>query len=797
MPVEVAFSRSSDWGHGFVGQVVLDTDRALAGWTLAFDAGFIIDNIWGAEVVSQADGRVVLRNAPWNADVPAGGRITLGFTAGPGGSVPDPSDWQLDVPGLVPPTPPEVDIAGVTMLESEGVALFRIGLSHAATAPVTVSYATEAGTARAGTDFRAALGSVTFAAGETSRVVAVTLVDDAVAEGTESFNLRLTGASGGTLGAAVAEAVVLNDDGPRIEIADASVVERNSGQASLSFTVTLAEASTKAVLVRFATADGTAVAGEDYLASSGTLRFDPGETSRNIVVKVLGDRVIEADETVLLHLSHAVRGVLADGAATGTLRNDDLPRLMTADAATITEGDPGGRGLQGVLSTAGREIVDATGAPARIAALNWFGMETTAFAPHGLHLRNWREMMEQMAELGFNAIRLPFSAEAIQKGGTPNGIDFRLNPDLAGLTPVQIIDRIVEHAGEIGLRIILDHHRSSAGNGPNGNGLWYEGEYTTARWVKMWEELATRYAGNPTVIGADLHNEPHGANWKSWATAAEIAGNAVLAKNPDWLILVEGVGQHDGEHYWWGGNLAGARDRPILLNQPDKLVYAPHDYPNSVFPQPFFYAADFPDNLPAIFDRMWGYLWREGTAPVLVGELGSRLTDPRDQAWMEKITAYLGGDTNADGVQDVAGAGVSYAWWSWNPNSGDTGGILADDWHSVNFDKIAALQPILPDVAQASRQAVFTVSLTAPGVAPVTVGWQTMPGTADETDYVAAAGTLVFAPGETSKTVAITLRPDEVAEGTEWFRLALTSPDGATIADGNGIARITDDDWVV
>lgn len=783
--------------------MVLETDRALAGWTLAFDAGFFINNIWGAEIISQGDGRVLLRNAPWNADVPAGGRANIGFTAAPGGSVPDPSAWLLDAPGIqeppvfVEPPPPGIDIAAVTVRESDGAALFRISLTHAAAAAVTVSFATEAGTARAGADFLAAFGSVTFAPGETSRLVAIGLVDDAIPEGTERFALRLTGATGGTLGTPVAVATVLNDDGPRIHIADASVAERHGGQTNLTFTVTLSEAATRPVLVRFATADGTAVAGEDYLARSGTLRFNPGETSRDIVVRVLGDRVIEADETVLLRLSHAVRGVLSDEEGVGTIRNDDLPRLRTADAMTITEGDPAAAPMAGVLSTAGREIVDATGAAVRIAAVNWFGLETTAFAPHGLHQRNWREMIEQMAELGFNAIRLPFSAEAIQKGGTPNGIDFNLNPDLAGLSPIQILDKIVDHAGQIGLRIILDHHRSSAGNGPNGNGLWYEGEFTTVRWVKMWEDLATRYAGNPTVIAADLHNEPHGANWKSWAMAAEIAGNAVLAKNPDWLILVEGVGLHDGEYYWWGGNLAGARDRPIVLNQPDKLVYSPHDYPNSVYPQPFFYAADFPNNLPALFDRMWGYLWREGTAPVLVGEMGSRLTDPRDRAWMEKITAYLAGDTNADGVQDVAGVGVSFAWWSWNPNSGDTGGILADDWRTVNLDKIAALKPILPEATQAPPQALFTISLTAPGVAPVSVDWQTMPGTADETDYVAASGRLVFAPGETSKTVAITLRPDLEPEGTEWFRLALSSPDGATIADGNGIARITDDDWVV
>ncbi|NKC30697.1 Calx-beta domain-containing protein [Falsiroseomonas selenitidurans] len=797
MAVQVGFARTSDWGLGFVGQVTLTPDTALNGWTLSFAAGFTIDNIWGAELVSQSGGITTLRNAGWNGVVAAGGTLGFGFTASPGGSVADPAGWTLGGQVVAPPAPPLVSVADTTAWEAAGVALFQVSLSQASATPVTIHYATDPGTARAGRDYATATGSLTFAPGETSRSIAIALLDDSLPEGSEAFSLRLTEARGATLGDGVAAAVIQDDDGPRLSVGDATVVERHGGQVNLVFTVTLSEAAAQNVVFRYATADGTARAGEDYLAASGSMTIAAGTTSRTVTVKVLGDRVTEADETLFLRLSDPVRGVLADAEGLGSIRNDDLPRLLIADSPAVTEGDAGAHRMVGALSTRGAQIIDATGTAVQIAAVNWFGLETTSFAPHGLHLRNWQEMMDQMAGLGFNAIRLPFSAEAIQKGGTPSGIDFNLNPDLAGLTPIQIIDRIVAYAGEIGLRIILDHHRSSAGNGPNGNGLWHEGEYTTARWVRMWEGLAERYAGNPTVIGAELHNEPHGANWKSWAHAAEIAGNAVLAKNPDWLVLVEGVGEHNGEHYWWGGNLIGARDRPVVLSAPDKLVYAPHDYPNSVYPQPFFYAADFPENLPAIFDRMWGYLAKEGIAPVLVSEMGSRLSDPRDVAWLDKLVAYLSGDTDANGVQDLAGPGLSYAWWSWNPNSGDTGGILADDWRTVLPAKIAALDPILPDPPGTLHRATFDVTLTAAPAEPVLVHWRTVPGSAGEADFVAAAGILIFEPGETRRSISIDLLADSVPEGTEWFKVELSTPVGATIADGNGIARITDDDWIV
>ena len=252
------------------------------------------------------------------------------------------------------------------------------------------------------------------------------------------------------------------------------------------------------------------------------------------------------------------------------------------------------------------------------------------------------------------------------------------------------MDRIVAYAGQIGLKIILDHHRSSAGAGANGNGLWYEGAYTEQKWIANWTMLAGHYAGNPTVIGADLHNEPHGpATWggnaaTDWAAAAERAGNAVLAANPNWLIFVEGVEAYHNQYYWWGGNLMGVQDRPIELEVPGRLVYSAHDYPNSIYGQPWFNDPAFPNNLPAKFDQMWGYIYKQNIAPVYLGEFGSRLTDPKDLAWLDKITAYLSGDFDANGTSDIAAGqqGIDWTWWSWNPNSGDTGGILQDDWIS-------------------------------------------------------------------------------------------------------------------
>ncbi|WP_433203577.1 cellulase family glycosylhydrolase [Dactylosporangium sp. CS-047395] len=374
----------------------------------------------------------------------------------------------------------------------------------------------------------------------------------------------------------------------------------------------------------------------------------------------------------------------------------------TASAAT------GGTG-SGYLSTQGAQLVDATGAKVRLTGLNWFGMETDNKTFHGLWARPWKDHIDQMASLGYNTIRVPFSEDALKPGAQANSVDGYSNPDLVGLTPLQILDKVVDYAGSKGMRILLDRHRpTSAGQ----SALWYVPATPEATWISNWQMLARHYAGNTTVVGADLHNEPHadgtdpngtGSCWgcgdvnRDWRLAAERAGNAILEANPNWLIVVEGVSCTSGGNAnawdnipdepcgWWGGNLSKAGEFPVRLNKPNKLVYSAHEYGNSVYHQTWFDDPNFPNNLPGIWDQFWGYLQKQNIAPVLVGEFGSTLQNPQDVVWLQKLMAYMG-----TGV-----TGMNFTYWSWNPNSGDTGGIVGDDWKTVNQQKQSILQPYL------------------------------------------------------------------------------------------------------
>ena len=111
---------------------------------------------------------------------------------------------------------------------------------------------------------------------------------------------------------------------PSLSIGDASVDEGDSGSATMTFTVTLDPMAAETVTVGWATSDGTATAGTDYTAANGTLTFNAGETGKTVSVSVAGDNVDEPNETFTVTLSNASSGaVIGDGAATGTITDDD------------------------------------------------------------------------------------------------------------------------------------------------------------------------------------------------------------------------------------------------------------------------------------------------------------------------------------------------------------------------------------------------------------------------------------------------------------------------------------------
>jgi len=371
------------------------------------------------------------------------------------------------------------------------------------------------------------------------------------------------------------------------------------------------------------------------------------------------------------------------------------------------------------FSTNGAQIVNQLGQQARITGINWMGFESINHIAAGLNLRGYKSLLNQIKLLNFNTIRIAFSNEMLLSSSATKGINFGLNPDLRGLTPLQCLDQIISYCATIDLRVILARYSAQADKFIT-EPYWYvqyDGYYTKQRFIDDWTFLATRYV-NSAVIGADLWHEPKDTvSWgtgnadKDWDSAATAAGNAILAANPQWLIIVEGTGSDT----WWGGNLKGVATKPITLSIAKKLVYSIHEYPQEYYNQPWFSAANYPANLRTRWNSFWGYIMQSiNPTPVLVGGFGSNEVLQGSRDWMNALLRYMNGEFFSDGVNNIpsGGLGVSWCYSSINPESAIEG-ILGIDWKTVDNNKFSYIQPQLAPPLDS-----FTVSIVSQTGAP-------------------------------------------------------------------------------
>lgn len=311
-----------------------------------------------------------------------------------------------------------------------------------------------------------------------------------------------------------------------------------------------------------------------------------------------------------------------------------------------------------------------------------------------------------MAADGFNCIRLSW-------------VDATLSTDLP------LIEQIVAAAAQYGLKVILDHHTDEAGTPADGygsqqaNGLWYDvgpgsdgtngvgvtGTVTAAQFQADWLTVAKTFAGNSTVIGFDLDNEPlsygnspsGGSTWGGGGAndihaMYQTVGDAIQAVDPGALIICEGIigdGQNGNAD---GFDLTKVATDPVVLTDPNKVVYSVHDYPSSIGAEPI----DSGPQAVAEMNADWGYIETDNIAPIWVGEIGASLDGTADsagtanladeQAWASTMEGYFNGQDGSEGGPTFSGSqqGISTDWWNWgyNPGQYPDGTLNADG--SVN-----------------------------------------------------------------------------------------------------------------
>ena len=470
----------------------------------------------------------------------------------------------------------------------------------------------------------------------------------------------------------------------------------------------------------------------------------------------------------------------------------------------------------GYWHTSGNQILDSNGQVVRLTGVNWYGFETPDFLAHGLWAQDYKTILNTIKSNGYNVIRIPFSNQMVESNPVPtNFTSFAngaaANTALVGQTALADLDTIVAYAGSIGLRVILDNHRSEAGASNEASGLWYTSTYPQANWIADWQALATRYSaskftfnGNPTVIGMDLRNEPHlngtgGSCWtgdtstngcpvtltaQNWPVAAEAAGDAVLAINPHLLVFVEGNDCYSGVCGWQGGNLLGVASHPVTLSVANQLVYSAHDYGPNLFQQPWFNSSTTPASLNAIWNKYWGYISAGGIAPVWLGEFGTtnNSADIEGTAagsqgqWFQSLVAFLG-------------ATPAIQWTYWALNGEDSYGLLDSNYDQTPASalKQSLLAGIQSSMGGSTPTPSFTLALSsssltlAPGASATdTISVTDMGGFSGNVTLAVsglpAGVTAALATNPTTATSALTLTASSAAAaGTATITVTGTS----------------------
>ncbi len=387
------------------------------------------------------------------------------------------------------------------------------------------------------------------------------------------------------------------------------------------------------------------------------------------------------------------------------------------------------------LHAKGSRLYDSAGNEVWLTGANWFGMNCSENAPHGLYAQQADPFLSNVADAGINIIRFPVSSELLISwmngeplkvssvqcwGDESNGfnIEFLEADGKTTKNSLEIFEILVKKLKKYGLKCFIDVHSPHSDNSGHDWPLWYgKAGVTTKSWIDSLVWTADHFKNDDTILGYDLENEPHGkgqdgvksAKWdgstdeNNWAYAATQCANAILKVHPHALIFVEGVEQSlkdpktgtwgmpdsltNSPYYgaWWGGNFRGVKDYPIVPDSgTSQIVYSPHDYGPSVYAQTWF-EKDFTEEtlLDDYWRDTWAFIGEQEIGPLLIGEWGGHMDKGKNEKWMKLLRDYM--------IKNH----INHTFWCLNPNSGDTGGLLDTQFKNWDKDKYGLFEPSL------------------------------------------------------------------------------------------------------
>jgi endoglucanase len=310
----------------------------------------------------------------------------------------------------------------------------------------------------------------------------------------------------------------------------------------------------------------------------------------------------------------------------------------------------------------------------RIKGINYFGFEGDCQAPEGLWIHDLDFYLDFLKENNFNAIRLPFSYEIAMNLDTP--------PKWECVTQVQdqhckssvgnMLECFFTKAIQRGMFVLLDFHTIQGKITEKPYGDLQEQDF-----VYAWDQVLERVVDYPNLLGIDIKNEPHGSvTWPEWAEVIKNLMNHVKQRFPSFkgLFFIEGLEQNS----CWGGSFEKMNKNH--LGKDHNIVFSPHVYGISVTGDKSRFGR-FDQ-----FESWFGFLKQEYDQAIVVGEAGGFYNTPEDIEWHARYAGFL------KHIHQT-----SNFYFCLNPDSKDTGGLLADDWSTPNQDKLLFLADLQPN----------------------------------------------------------------------------------------------------
>jgi subtilisin-like proprotein convertase family protein len=642
-----------------------------------------------------------------------------------------------------------------------------VTLSAASGRPVTIDYTTLAGTATPGDDFTVASGTLTFNPGQSTKYVTVTLAGDALAEPDETFVVRLTHPSGAVILDGDATGTIQNDD-TSVRVSDAGIIEGDSGLAELWFTVSLTTSVDFEVRVNYATTGGTASAGSDFVGASGTLVFVPGQTSQTVAVLVLADLRDELDETLFLNLTNPVGALVADNQGVATIiDNDPLPSLSVSDAS-IAEGNSETKTLNFTvrLSTAsGRNVtvqyamVDGTAAGGNdyvprsgiLTLLAGSGSQTVSVTLNG-------DTAPEIDETLLVKLTSPTHATLADDEAAGTILDDD-NLSIADVVLVEGDTGVVNAVFTVALATALPHEARidyTTANGTASAGSDYlatagtivlaPGETSQTVVVPV---IADRWDEADETIHLNLTNPVNVVLGDTQAVATITDDDLLPAVSVSDVAIAEGNSGNKSLSFTVSLSAASGRTVQVQYATADGTATAGSDYTA-----------------------------RSGTLTYFAGYTS------------QTVNVTVSGDTAAEASETILFNLTSVTGAALDDGQG-IGTIVNDD----PLPALAIYDAKITEGNSGAKNLAFNVTLSAASTSPVTIDYGTSAGTATPgSDFTAAAGTLTFSPGQTTKTINIVLAGDVLPEPDETFLVSLINPLGAVVLDGEGRGTIQNDD---